>query len=176
MNRKLAFIIGLAISVVLSFVATYLTKLTLQGYSVTVDVSDAIVFLCSIVVGPWGAIASAIGVAIGDLVSGLGLGALYSFIVCTIEGVSCALLYKFAFRDKKILTCKILSILIAVLVGVVCTLAIEVIINTDTSVAMVGFVAKSVAKVICGLVVVLILPKIPHYFDEERFIKDVQDE
>ena len=176
MTRKVAFIIGLALSLALAFATSFFTKLTLQGYAITIDVSDAIVFLCAIVVGPWGAVASAVGTALGDLASGLGLQSLFSFITCIVQGIACALAYKYAFKEKKIMTCKILSVLIGVLAGALCVLAIQVFTVADISIALVGFVAKTVAKVICGAVIVLIMPKVPHYFDEERFMADIENE
>lgn len=180
MTKKKVYLIALAVVFVLGFATSALTKFGV-GNNSYVDVSALITFIVAIVVGPVGALVCAGGAMAGSyvvfatmgVIEGLELYPLVSFAINCVEGAVCGYLYKYTLKDASVKKGKILSVLCAFFIGSVFSFALEFIYYLDFNAMIVGFVAGCVARFIGGAVACLILPAVPHFFDEERYKKDL---
>ena len=181
MTKKKVYFIALAVVFLLGFATSSLTKFSVSE-SAYVDVSALIIFIVAIVVGPIGSLVCAVGAMAGSYVVfattnvllGLELYPLISLAVNIVEGVACGYLYKYTLRDSTVIKGKIISILCACLLATVCSFALEFLWCMNLDKMLVGFVSSAVARFIGGSVACLILPAVPHFFDEQRYKKDLE--
>lgn len=181
MTKKNVYLIALAVVFLLGIATSSLTKFGV-GEGAYVDVSSLIIFIVAIVVGPIGAIVCAVGAMVGSYVvfastnvlSGLELYPLVSLVVNCVEGVVCGYLYKYTLKDSTVKRGKIISILCAFLIATVVSFALEFLYYMQFDKMLVGFASSAFARFIGGAVACLILPAVPHFFDEERYKKDLE--
>ena len=181
MTKKKLYLIALAVVFVLGCATSSLTKFAVSNNSY-VDVSALIIFIVAIVVGPVCALVCSVGAMAGSYVVFLSTGVIeglefYPFItfaVNCVEGVVCGYLYKYTLRNCSAKKGKILSTLCAFFIASAISFGLEFIYFLQFNAMIVGFVSGCVARLIGGAVACLILPKVPHFFDEERYKKDLE--
>ncbi len=171
--KKKIYIATFFIAPVLCFLLGWVTKMPIYGGCV--DVSDIAVFVVSIICGPWVGITCGVGVAISDIVCGAYTNAIFSGVISAIVGWFCGYCYKHTFASFSVRKCKILALLCALGLSIVLWLGASFILIKDPYTALMLFLLKAVISLGCAVLAYFVLPKIPHFFDDERWNRDISD-
>lgn len=172
MNKKI-YLIALVVCFAFGIISGWALRVEFEEYAVAV--SDLVILVCAIVVGPIGGIVAGVGATAGELFAGQYFMAIITLVVGVVQGGVCGYLYKYALKDKSIMFGKIVSVSIAVFLSTILCLCGEWLVVMDWSKAITTFIVKTISRVVMAIATLLVLPKIPHIFDKERYSKDLNN-
>jgi hypothetical protein len=101
--------------------------------------------------------------------------AIFSGVISALSGWLCGYTYKHTFASFSVRQCKILALLCALGLSIVLWLGASFILIKDPYTALMLFLLKAIISLGCAILAYLVLPKIPHFFDDERWNRDISD-